>query len=214
MANEFLSPGVNVRRLGNYLAAALFFVILVGLASVVANSSATGKSEVPISAPPSLLRHSFAIFRTSPEQLPPEEAAALSGEFSDIPQYRGQGFNLALTQKAVLPGVQAPLWVVPGRKDLLLIDEVGGHYTAMSTISQAVSRGLGIWAGVPRTANPHVMRVVGVAPDDVSAVKVSRGVAAIVRNNAFTATLRVGQGLGGPWENRNWIFLRGVPTAS
>ncbi len=203
---------VRARRQVALLATALCFAALTGLAST-ATEPPVAEGEAPVSAPPSLLSRNFAIFRTAPEELPSAVVADFDMTAANGP-FAGRGFNLALTQRAVVPGAKAPLWLVPGYTELLLIDEIGGHYAAVSRIRLAIDRGLGLWTGVPRTADPHRMRVVGVAPDGVSAVRVAKGTAAIVRNNAFTTTIPVGHGLGGPWKSGAWVLLHGVPTAS
>ena len=61
------------------------------------------------------------------------------------------------------------------------------------------------WTGVAKTHEPHLMRVKGLVPDGVTAVRLSKTAVAPVVDNAFTREVDQAK----LWEGQDWIFIRG-----
>ncbi|HUC08285.1 MAG TPA: hypothetical protein VMR96_09360 [Solirubrobacterales bacterium] len=156
---------------------------------------------------PSLLLDNFSIFRTAPEVVPPEIAESVATANAQAPPVGGHGLNVALGQEIVPPGKHAPLWVVPGRNQVMLFEQPrnGRYGGAGTTIARAVKRGVSFWTGVPGTSNPHLVRVEGLIPDGVTAVRLSKTALVHVVDNAFVR--KVDQ--ANLWEGKDWILIRG-----
>ena len=185
------------------LGALLLFVAIV----IPAARASEPRAEAPVSSVPPLLLEDFSIFRTPSEAVPPEIAEAMA-KLNEQPSPIGcHGCNVSLGQEVVLPGTHTPLWAVPGRDQVMLFDQPrNGHFGGTgTTIARAVKRGVVFWTGVAKTHEPHLMRVKGLVPDGVTAVRLSKTAVAPVVDNAFTR--KVGQ--ASLWEGQDWIFIRG-----
>jgi hypothetical protein len=74
-----------------------------------------------------------------------------------------------------------------------------GHFGGTgTTIARAVKRGIIFWTGVAKTHEPHLMRVKGLVPDGVTAVRLSK-----------TAVAPTGSSFGGA---RAVLSARGVAS--
>jgi len=151
----------------------------------------TRQANGPVSELPPLLTQSFAIFRTEPEELPPSMVKVLKpGIDSELPPSGGHGLNLSLAQKAVPPGHARPLWLVPGRDWVMLLEQPRRNQSSFGgsegPIRVAIERGLSFYSGVPRTKDPHLMRVMSLVPDGVVAVEVGKGIRASVGHNVIS----------------------------
>jgi len=192
-----------VRRSILLFATALLLCLVLAIPAAGASDPL---AEAPISLVPAPLLHNFAIFRTPSEVVPPEIAEGITKLNEQASPIGGQGFNVALGQEVVLPGRHAPLWAVPGRGQVMLFDQPrsGGYGAAGTTISRAVKRGIVFWSGVPKTSKPHLMRVRGLVPDGVTAIRLSKTAVAQVVDNAFTRKVDQAK----LWEGQDWIFIR------
>ncbi len=193
-----------VRR--SILPSAVVLLLCVVFAIPAARAS-DPPAEAPISSVPLLLRNNFSTFRTAPEVVPPEIAEGVATTNAQAPPVGGHGLNVALAQEIVPPGKHAPLWAVPGRDQVMLFEQPknGRYGGAGTTIARAVKRGVSFLIGVPGTSNPHLMRVEGLVPDGVTAVRLSKTALVHVVDNAFVrkvdqANLR---------EGKDWILIRG-----
>ncbi len=187
---------------------AVFAALLLFAAVVIPAARAfESPAEAPISSVPPLLLENFSIFRSPSEVVPPEIAEAMA-KLNAQPSPTGcHGCSVALGQEVVLPGTHTPLWAVPGRDQVMLFDQPrNGHFGGTATtIARAVKRGVVFWTGVAKTHEPHLMRVKGLVPDGVTAVRLSKTAVAPVVDNAFTREVDQAK----LWEGQDWIFIRG-----
>lgn len=209
------APTVGSRSFFPLMIGALLLCIAV---AVPAARASDPPAEGPISSVSPLLLENFSIFRTPSEVVPPEIAEGVEKINATNPPVKtgpfagGRGFNVALAQEVVLPGNHAPLWAVPGRDQVMLFDQPrNGHFGGSSTtIARAVKEGIIGWTGVPRTHQPHLVRVRGLVPDGVTAIRLSKTAVAPVVGNAFTRKVsQSGLWEAGRWEDKHWIFIRG-----
>jgi hypothetical protein len=197
------APTVESRSVFLAIIGTLLLSVALAIPAARASDSA---AEAPVSSVPVPLVNNFSIFRTPSEVVPPEIAKAAATFNAQPPPLGGHGFNAALGQEVVLPGKHAPLWGVPGRDQVMLWDQPRqSHFGGTTTmISRAVKRGVIFSTGVPKTHDPHLMRVKGLVPDGVTSVKLSKTAVAQVVDNAFTRKVAQAK----LWEGQDWIFMR------
>lgn len=181
-------------------------LLLCFVLAIPAARASDPQVEAPVSSVPAPLLNNFSIFRTPSEVVPPKIAKAAATFNAQPPPLGGHDFNASLGQEVVLPGKHAPLWAVPGRDQVMLWDQPRrSHFGGTTTmISRAVKRGVIFSTGVPRSHDPHLMRVVGLVPDSVTAVRLSKTAVAQVVDNAFTRKVDQAK----LWEGQDWIFMR------
>lgn len=169
---------------------------LLALPAAGARGSA---SSPPIKHPQPLQRRDFSLFRTAPERLPAPIGACLA-------TYSGHGFNPALAQRAQPPRGQRPLWLVPGRGQILLAQRLAhGCAIVTATTWSVIRRGLiftflpsGEAGGVEGKLPPDNSRAVGLVADGVRAVRLSGHLLAPVRNNVFSIDIGARRLSGAP----------------
>jgi hypothetical protein len=169
------------RRFLTAFAAATVFSTLALAASQTGTASAA--DEVGAATTAALGKH-FSIFRGPPEPLPPDIHASLTRaeELASDPFLHGLKLELA---QQVEPHKNFTLWVVPGRRTLMLI-EPGSRSGAFSTSStwtrRAIRKGLIMWNGLPKT---NSFLVKGLVADDVIGVQLSERKIVTPKENAF-----------------------------
>ena len=135
----------------------------------------------------------FAIFRTTPEQLPPELTRKLAnyiaGSSTDRdpesayfpPPNLDRGFTLGLAQRVHPPGTELEMWVIPGRRYLLIFP--GQDYRALRAepTQRVIQRGL--LGRISRSEND--IRSYGLVPNGVTQVRLSDSLVAPVADNVY-----------------------------
>jgi hypothetical protein len=158
----------------------------------------------PIPKPEGAQRRHFAIFNTAPETPPPVVAGSIR-TWLESKEARDRGFNAELIQQAQPPGPRRSIWVIPGTGEIMLVEVAaassGRPYPKiagfdMSSTLHAIRRGLGL-SVVPSHS-------IGLVPDGVIRVRLSRTLVAPVGQNVFAAS-------GGldSWFDR-WRFMHGA----
>ena len=175
----------------------------IAIGALMLSMPAAARSSVePVRQPESAQRRHFAIFNTAPEVPPPAVASAID-LWLEKPA-AGRGFNQALAQRAQPPGPRRSIWVIPGRQAIMIVEDspagrqpfpriVGFEFCSTR---HAIRRGLGL--GV---VSGHS---IGLVPDGVIGVRLSRTLVALVSQNVFSAA-------GGldSWFGR-WRFIHGA----
>jgi hypothetical protein len=178
-------------------------VVFAAAALALAVPPAAGGEVGPITGPDAAQLRHFALFHTAPETPPPILATSIDlwlgkGEAAD------HGFNPALVQRAQPPGPRRSIWVVPGRRTIMLVEvapsgkrpypKIAGF--RVSSTRHAIRFGLGL-----EVVHGHS---VGLVPDGVIGVRLSRTLVAPVGQNVFAAA-------GGlqSWFDR-WRFIHGA----
>lgn len=186
-----------------------FFLAMIGALllflalAIPAARASDPPAAAPISSVPPLLRHNFSIFRTAPEVLPPMIAEAVAKLYvGDGNPLAGQGFSSALAQEVTLPGVHAPLWLVPGRKQVTLYDQPTsrGVGSTTATIPKVVKRGIGLLD----FGQKGKWQVKGIVPDGITGVRLSKTAVAPVVDNAFVRSVKKAN----YWQSQEWVFIR------
>jgi hypothetical protein len=178
-------------------------VALALSAGALALPGAAGASAEPVPAPEKAQRRHFAIFNTAPETPPLILTLGLK-EWLAKPGVAGHGFNPALAQRAQPPGPRRSIWVVPGRRTIMLAEVAPAGrrpYPKIAGFEQSFTRdairhGLGL--GVVSSHS------VGLVPDGVIGVRLSRDLVAPVGENVFAAP-----GALESWFGR-WRFIHGA----
>jgi hypothetical protein len=173
--------------------------VMAVFALLATEASASGSASQPIRRPQEMQRRHFRIFRSAPEQLP----ASIEGS---IGTFAGHGFNPALAQRAQPPHGRRALWVVPGRGQILLAQQLShGEAIVTATTWSAIQRGItftfvptGDTAGIEGKHPPDNTRAVGLVPDGVTAVKLTGRLVAPVRNNVFSIDIGTTRVIGPP----------------
>ena len=158
------------------------------------------RPQEPISSVPQPLLKNFSIFRSPSEVVPPEIAEGVA-KLGGTP-LAGQGFSTALGQEVTLPGVHAPLWVIPGRDQVMLFDQPTsrGVGSTTATIPKVVKRGIGVFDVMQKSK----WQVKGIVPDGITGVRLSKTAVAPVVDNAFVRSVKKANF----WEAQEWIFIR------
>jgi hypothetical protein len=178
-------------------------VALALSAGALALPAAAGASAEPVQAPEKAQRRHFAIFNTMPETPPPILTLGFKQWLAKAGA-AGHGFNPALAQRAQPPGPRRSIWVVPGRRSIMLAEVAPAGQRPypkivgfeQSSTRHAIRHGLGL--GV---VSGHS---VGLVPDGVIGVRLSHDLVAPVGENVFAAP-----GALDSWFGR-WRFIHGA----
>jgi hypothetical protein len=174
----------------------------LGAAALLLPAVAKGSAE-PIQQPELAQRRHFAIFNTPSEAAPPIIAGSVEFWLQKTPA-ADRGFNPALIQRAQPPGSRRSIWLVPGRRSIMIVEiapagkrpwpKLAGF--ECSSTEHAIRSGLGLSVAAGHS--------VGLVPDGVIGVVLSKTLVAPVGQNVFSAS-----GRPGSWFDR-WRFIHGA----